>query len=128
MFDFAQVQMMGRATSDAYFYNLDNEERTSRAIFTIACNLSFSGKGRQSEVRSIFRRIVVLGSFANYLYKCQEADPEGLKGRLIILTGVMDNEINRDIELDNDEQQEIILVSRSSHGCIKVIDRRNATD
>ena len=44
----------------------------------------------------------------------------------IVLLGMMDNEINRESELDSLEQHEIILISQPSNGFIKVMDRRNA--
>jgi len=111
---------MGRATGDAKFYNLEDTERTSRAIFTVACNIGFK-KSRDTEVRSIFRKVVVLGSFANYIARCQEED--GLKGRLINILGTMDNEINREPGVDENEQREIILVTQSAGGFIKIMDR-----
>jgi len=125
MYDYARVQIMGRATGDAKFYNLEDTSRTSRAIFTVACNIGYK-KSNDIEVRSIFRKVVALGSFANYIFKCQEED--GLQGRLINILGTMDNEINRESEVDGNEQREIILVTRSADGFIKIMDRPHDYD
>lgn len=116
MFDFANVTMMGRATDDAILINIDNEEKISKANLTIACNISIR---KTNDIRSytIYRKIIVLGSFANYIAKCQDQD--GIKGRLIVLTGIMDNEFN-----DQANCQEIIRVSPPC-GSIKIMDRRN---
>ena len=124
MYDYARVQLMGRATGDASFYNLETD-RTSRAIFTIACNIGYK-KANEIEVRSIFRKVVVLGSFAHYLARCQ--DEGGLRGRLINILGTLDNEINRASGVDENEQREIILVTPSADGFIKIMDRPHDYD
>jgi hypothetical protein len=125
MYDYARVQLMGRATGDAKFYNLDDPDRTSRAIFTIACNIGYR-KSNDIEVRSIFRKVVALGSFANYIARCQ--DEGGFRGRLINILGTLDNEINREPGVDESEQREIILVAQSADGFIKIMDRPHDYD
>jgi len=125
MYDYARVQLMGRATGDAKFYNLEDADRTSRAIFTIACNIGYR-KSKDIEVRSIFRKVVALGSFAHYIARCQ--DEGGLRGRLINVLGSLDNEINREAGVDESEQREIILVTQSADGFIKIMDRPHDYD
>ncbi len=84
--DYADVYLLGRATANAKISNLDNETKTPRAGFTLAMNLR---KG--SETKAIYRRIVVWGSQAKHLARCQEGG-NTLKGRMIIITGEMDTE------------------------------------
>jgi single-stranded DNA-binding protein len=115
MYDYASVQLLGRATSDATFFNLDEPDKTSRAIFTLALNLSYR-RGGERTVRTIYRKVVAIGSLATYVHKCQEEG--GLRGRLINVIGRMDDE--------NQTQEQIVLVSPSVSGFVKVFDRRNA--
>ncbi len=112
MYDYAKVILLGRATSDAQLFNIDSDDRVSKAIFTLAVNTAVK-RGDRMETRTIFRRIMVLGSFANYVADCQI---DGLQGRLINIIGVMDDE-GRD-------GREIVKVAPGGEGFIKIMDRR----
>jgi len=83
MVDFAQVQIMGRATMDAHLFNIDDPAKVSRAIFTVACNIPVKQTESITQTKSIFRRVIAWGRFANYVADCQKSD--GLKGRLIVV-------------------------------------------
>lgn len=113
MFDYANAQLLGRATDDAKF--LESEGRIIKATFTIACNIPIQ-KADGKTSKSIFRKIMALGGFAIYLYDCQKED--SLKGRLINVVGVMDDE-----RVSNDEYCPVVRVAPGA-GCIKVMDRR----
>lgn len=113
MYDFAHVHLLGRSIEDAYFSS-NEEGKISKAIFTVACNIPFKRK-EEIEVRTIYRKILVLGSLAKYVKDCQTDD--GLKGRLISLAGMMDNELGGD-------QEDVILVKHSDGGFLKIMDRR----
>ena len=114
MYDFANAQLMGRATSDAQLFNIESAEKTSKATFTLACNIAVQRRTGK-DTYTIYRRIMVLGPFANYVASCQDQD--GLQGRLCVLNGTMDNE-----SFSNDN--EVIRVS-SPCGSIKIMDRRS---
>lgn len=114
MHDYADVHMLGRATQDATFHTHPTATLPYKATFSIACNVPVR-TGGQLISRTVYRRIMVLSPFAQYLLQCQEED--GLKGRLIVLRGVMDNEIS------SEEHHEVIRVGQPD-GSIKVIDRR----
>ncbi len=87
--DYAQVQILGRATSDAKLYNIDNPEKLARAVFNIAINLPTKEDGVKT-YKAIFRTVVARGSQAKYIALKQEQD--GLKGRLINILGSLDTE------------------------------------
>lgn len=115
MFDYANVQLLGRATKDAELHHIDDEEHTARATFTIACNIPTKRRGVVSKT-TIYRRVMVLGSFANYVADCQLNG--GLKGRLINIVGVLADE-----RVGDDEYIEVIRVAPGA-GVIKIMDRR----
>jgi len=118
MYDYAQVQLLGRATSDAMLENVDEEGRVGKATFTLALNIPIR-RGNQTNTRTLYRRVMVLGSFANYVAQCQEDG--GLKGRLINTLGVMDDE--RCFEDGEEYYQDVIRVAPGA-GAIKIMDRR----
>ena len=118
MYDYANVQLMGRATSDAEFGKVDDEGRVSKAIFTLALNIPIR-RGNQTTSRTLYRRVMALGSFVNYVANCQTDG--GLKGRLINVLGVMDDE--HCTEDDEEYFQDIVRVAPGA-GFIKIIDRR----
>jgi len=122
MYDYAQVQLLGRATSDADFDSFDDEGRPSKATFTLALNIPVR-RAQQLQTKTVYRRIMVLGSFASYIQTCQEDD--GLKGRLINALGVMDDERYQE---DNDTYfREVVRIAPGA-GVIKVMDRRSRND
>lgn len=123
MYDYANVQLMGRATSDAELGKIDDEGRVSKAIFTLALNIPIR-RGNQTTSRTLYRRVMALGSFANYVAGCQ-ADG-GLKGRLINVIGVMDDE--HCIDEDSEEYFQDIVRTASGAGFIKIMDRRARND
>jgi len=116
MYDYAQVQLLGRATDNA---SLHGEDKITKATFTLALNIPIRRAG-QTESRTIYRRIMVLGHFANYVESCQKDG--GLKGRLINVLGVMDDERLRD-EDDELYYEEVTRVAPGA-GSIKIMDRR----
>lgn len=122
MYDYANVQLMGRSTSDAELENVDAEGRVSKAIFTLALNIPVR-RGNQTTTRTLYRRVMALGSFANYVSQCQ--NDGGLKGRLINVLGVMDDE--HYIEDGEDLYQDIVRVAPGA-GFIKIMDRRARHD
>lgn len=93
--DYAQVQILGRATSDAKLYNIDNPEKLARAVFNIAINLPIRENGVRV-YKAIFRTIVARGSQAKYIADKQSEG--GLKGRLINILGSLDTEIYTNID------------------------------
>lgn len=120
MFDYATVHLLGRATGDASFSRTD-DGRVVKAVFTLACNVPIQ-RNDEKITKTIYRRIMVVGSYANYVLKCQDED--GLKGRLINVVGIMDDEkYNED---GQDRYREVTRVSPS--GFIKIMDRRNRHD
>jgi single-stranded DNA-binding protein len=122
MVDMAKVFLNGRATADARLLNIEDEERMSKAVFDIACNIPLPRKaGKEQYKRTIFRRVVVLGAAAKYVSDCQESD--GLQGRLIIIEGIMDNDYYTDSETGEKYEREIIRVVNPT-GNITIIDRR----
>lgn len=116
MFDYAQVQLLGRATKDAELHHIHDEEHVARATFTVACNIPTRRRGEVVKT-TIYRRVMALGSFANYVADCQQNG--GLKGRLINVVGVMADE-----RVGDEEYIEITRVAPGS-GAIKIMDRRN---
>jgi|GEM_PF-4036033 len=122
MYDYANVQLMGRATSDAELGKVDEEGRVSKAVFTLALNIPIR-RGNQTTSRTLYRRVMALGSFANYVSSCQEDG--GLKGRLINVLGVMDDEHCTDE--DEEYFQDIVRVAPGA-GFIKIMDRRARND
>jgi len=122
MYDYAQVQLLGRATADAEVGNLDEEGRPGKATLTLALNIPIR-RGNQIQTKTLYRRIMVLGSFASYVSKCQEDG--GLKGRLVNVLGVMDDERYYD---DGDECYRDIVRVAPGAGQIKVMDRRTRND
>ena len=122
MYDYAQVQLLGRATSDAVLSNLDDENRGGKATFTLALNIPIR-RGNQTSTRTLYRRVMVLGAFANYVARCQDED--GLKGRLVNVLGVMDDE--RYYDGDDELYREVIRVAPGA-GAIKIMDRRVQND
>jgi len=119
MYDYAQVQLLGRATADASLSNIDDDTRSSKATFTLALNIPIR-RGQKIDTKTIYRRVMVLGSFATYVASCQESG--GLKGRLINVVGIMDDE-----NLGDQNYREMIRVAPGA-GFIKVMDRRNSND
>ena len=117
MFDYANAQLLGRAVGDAHLVNIDDPDRVSKATFTLALNIPIR-RGDKTETKTIFRRVMALGSFANYVASCQEGDGT-LKGRLIVVVGVMDDE-----KCGEDDFREVIRVAPGG-GSIKIMDRRN---
>jgi hypothetical protein len=124
MYDYAQVQLLGRATSDAVLSNLDDEGRPGAAFLTLALNIPIR-RGNQTHTKTLYRRIMVLSSFASYVAKCQD-EGGGLKGRLVNALGVMDDERYYDDE-DNESYRDIVRVAPGA-GQIKVMDRRTRND
>lgn len=120
MFDYATVHMLGRATGEAVFSKAD-DGRLVKAVFTIACNVPIQ-RNDEKITKTIYRRVMVIGAHANYVYKCQEED--GLKGRLINVVGIMDDE--KYSEDGEDRYREVTRVSPS--GFIKIMDRRTKHD
>lgn len=119
MYDYAQVQLLGRATEDAVF---SGDDKSIKATFTLALNVPIRRNGK-IESKTIYRKIMVLGGFVNYVSRCQEED--GLKGRLINILGFMDDE--RIIEDDEVFYEEIIRIAPGA-GVIKVMDRRTKNE
>lgn len=115
MYDYAHVHLLGRVIENAQIV-LNDEGKPSKAFLTIVCNISFKRKD-ELDIRTIYRKVLVLGSLAKYVKDCQSGDSEGLKGRLVHVVGMMDNELGGD-------RQEIILVSHADGGFLKIIDRR----
>jgi len=120
MFDYATVHMLGRATSDAV-YSTAEDGRIVKAVFTIACNVPIQ-RNNERVTKTIYRVVMVIGPYANYVNKCQ--DEAGLKGRLINVVGIMDDE--KYIENGEDRYREVTRVSPS--GFIKIMDRRSRHD
>lgn len=120
MVDFAQVYMMGRATSDAILYSIDDPGKVSRATFTVACNVPIRQNEKITETKPVYRRVVVWGRFANYVSDCQKTD--GLKGRLIVMLGTMDDDIQTDSD-GKKVEREVIRVG-SPQGNLTIMDRR----
>jgi hypothetical protein len=115
MYDYAHVHLLGRAIDDAEFVN-NSDNKISKATFTVACNISF--KRREGvQVRTIYRKVLVLGSLAKYVQDCQEGDEDGLRGRLISLAGMMDNALSED-------REDVILINYVDGGFLKIMDRR----
>ena len=114
MYDYAQAQLLGRVASEAELEHIINPERTSCARFTIACNIGVRRQGRLQK-ETVFRTILALGPFANYVSDCQST---GLTGRLVNIIGVM-----ADTKIDDDEYEEIIRVA-PGEGIIKIMDKR----
>jgi hypothetical protein len=106
MYDYAQSQLLGRATADAHF-DTDRDGRVIKAVFMIALNTPVR-RGNRMTSRTIYRRIMVLGSFADYVLNCQEED--GLRGRLINVIGVMDDE-HVPTDEEDDEYYEVTRVA-----------------
>lgn len=116
MFDYAMVHMLGRATGDATFSRSD-DGRIVKAVFTIACNIPIQ-RNDEKITKTIYRQIMVIGSYANYVSQCQ--DDDGLKGRLINVVGIMDDE--KYTENGVDQYRQVTRVAPS--GFIKIMDRR----
>jgi single-stranded DNA-binding protein len=122
MVDMAKVFLSGRAVADARLFNVEDEDRMSKAVFDIACNIPMPRKlDREQVKKSIFRRVVVLGAAAKYVSDCQASD--GLKGRLIIIEGTMDNDYYTDADTGEKCEKEIVRVVHPT-GNITIIDRR----
>lgn len=117
MFDYATVHMLGRATNDAVF-TTSEDGRVVKAVFTIACNVPIQ-RNQERVTKTIYRTVMVIGPYANYVSKCQDED--GLKGRLINVVGIMDDE-----KYGDDQYREVTRVSPS--GFIKIMDRRGRHD
>jgi single-stranded DNA-binding protein len=120
MFDYAMVHLLGRATSDAAISRAE-DGRIVKAVFTIACNIPIQ-RNDEKITKTIYRTVMVIGSYANYVSKCQDED--GLKGRLINVVGIMDDEKYNDN--GSDKYREVTRVSPS--GFIKIMDRRARHD
>jgi len=120
MFDYATVHALGRATNDATF-SRSEDGRIVKAVFTIACNIPIQ-RNDEKITKTIYRRVMVIGSYATYVQKCQDED--GIKGRLINVVGIMDDE--KYYEDGQDQYREVIRVSPS--GFIKIMDRRTRRD
>lgn len=114
MYDYAQAQLLGRVAGEAELENIDNPDRTSCARFTIACNIGVRRQGKLQK-ETVFRTILALGPFANYVADYQAT---GLKGRLVNIIGVM-----ADTRVGEDEYEEIIRVA-PGEGIIKIMDKR----
>lgn len=123
MYDYAQVQLLGRATSDATLSNIDEDGRVGKATFSLALNIPIR-RGNELITKTLYRKIMVLGGFANYVAQCQQED--GLKGRLVNVLGVMDDERSSD-EDGIVSYQEIVRIAPGA-GSIKIMDRRNRND
>lgn len=124
--DYAIVHLMGRAVADAKLFNIDDEDRVSRAVFDLAMNIQIRKDG-QFATKPIYRHIVAWGYYANYIATCQRNDPEGLRGRLIDVVATMDNEVYTHSETGERVTREIIRIG-SPYGIINIIDRRQKTD
>lgn len=114
MYDYAQAQLLGRATDEAELRYINNSDHTSFAKFTLACNIGVRRRGRL-EKETVFRTVVALGPFANYVADCQKSK---LTGRLINVIGVL-----ADVRIEDDEYEEIVRVA-PNEGIIKIMDRR----
>lgn len=122
MYDYAQVQLLGRATSNAEFGSFDEDDRPGKATFTLALNIPVK-RSQQIQTKTVYRRVMVLGAFAGYVQSCQEED--GLKGRLINVLGVMDDERYYDDGIES--FREVTRVAPGA-GVIKIMDRRSRND
>lgn len=122
MYDYAQVQLLGRSTSESVLSNVDEDGRVGKATFTVALNIPIR-RGNQVTTKTLYRRVMALGSFASYVANCQDED--GLKGRLIVLVGVMDDE--RYTDGSDVAYREIVRVAPGA-GSIKIMDRRTRDD
>lgn len=122
MYDYAQAQLLGRATSDATI-SYGEDGSVNKAVFSLALNIPIR-RGGKVESRTLFRRVMVLGTFATYVAQCQEED--GLRSRLVNVVGTMDDErtLNED---GTAAYREVIRVAPGA-GCIKIIDRRSQSD
>jgi hypothetical protein len=114
MYDYAQAQLLGRATEDAELENINDPDKVSIATFTLACNIGYRRRGKL-EKETVFRTIVAIGSFANYVADCQKT---GLTGRLINIIGQM-----ADIKVEDNIYEEIVRVA-PGQGIIKIMDKR----
>jgi single-stranded DNA-binding protein len=120
MVDFASVNIMGRATSDAILHNIDDESKISRAIFTVACNLPVKQTDAKTETKPVYRRVVAWGRFANYVADCQKTD--GLKGRLLVIVGTMDDDVATGAD-GKKVEREVVRIGHP-HGNLTIMDRR----
>lgn len=120
--DYAIVHLYGRAVDNARLYNIGDDEKASRAVFDIAVNLPIRRDGKW-ETKAIFRRVVVWNFHADYVARCQEEDPNGLKGRPILVVGSMDTESYQNQETGERVYREVVRVG-APHGVINIIDRR----
>ena len=116
MVDYAQVHVMGRAVGEARLYNTEDGDKLSRATFTLACNLPVKQTEDGIETKSIFRQVVAWGRFANYVADCQHSD--GLKGRLIVAIGSLDD------DRYNDEERSAVIRIGHPDGNLTIMDRR----
>jgi len=119
MVDYANVHMMGRATAEAKLYNIDDADNVSRAVFTVACNLPVKYADGRNETKPVYRKVVAWGRFANYIADCQKSD--GLKGRLIVAVGTMDD------DTQSEGKGEVVRVGHPN-GILTVMDRRKKND
>jgi len=122
MYDYAQAQLLGRATADAII-SYGEDGNATKAVFSLALNIPIR-RGGKIETRTLFRRVMVLGTFATYVAQCQEED--GLRARLVNVIGTMDDERISD-EDGNASYREVIRVAPGA-GCIKIMDRRSQGD
>lgn len=121
MHDYAQVQLLGRVTTAPEFGSRNEQGKLSNAVITLALNIPIQ-RGGETHTKTIFRRVMTLGSFAGYVESCHNQDLQGLKGRLVVVTGVMDDE--KYIEDGETYYQDVIRVAPGA-GTIKIVDRRS---
>jgi hypothetical protein len=93
MADYAHCFKQGRVADEPLFFNIDDYNRTSKAVFVLAINYDTGKRDEEGKrkFRTIFRRIVCWGSNAEYVYRCNEEDT--LKGRLVNVAGRDDDEM-----------------------------------
>ena len=120
--DYAKVHLFGRAVGNAKFSGIGDKDKSSRASFDLAINISVKRNGEWS-TKAIYKKIVVHNFYANYVYKCQSEDLGGLKGRIVIINGNLDIESCKDFVTNEMFDKEIVRVTPPC-GVINIIDRR----
>ena len=118
--DYALAQMQGRCTCDPVFSNIDNPDKTSKAVLDIAVNF-FTGKyykggdrDGQKKFRTLYRRIVCWGPNADYVFSCNEED--SVIGRLLNVVGRADDEVYGERERREVLRADIITIMDRKKG------------
>jgi len=125
MVDFANVHAMGRVVADPKVYNENDDRKSTRLTLDLAINLPIRTKGEYT-TKAIFRRLVFWGALADYVWKCHQNDPQGLRGRLLVISGTMDTESYPHPESGKQVNQQIIRVANPG-GIVNVMDRRDSS-